>query len=364
MAVDLKKLLSSRKFLPIYIGRKNADKRFLGPVAVEFHWTSKCNYKCIHCSYSSRRLTKKSLSDELINSVIEDLINLKTQGVYLSGGGEPTTVEGWAGYAGRLMSSGIETALITNGAAIKKSHLNILRNMNYIAVSIYSDDEGEYRQITGGRSFNKQFDLPSMIKHEHNHAIIGARCVLNSINYKRIVSIYQRAMDAHFDYIIFIPSVDYENADISLSPDEMEIVHGILRGYYEIFDLSRTNADSLLKQKIRHYESADYRMDFLMSPAECSAVTIRGNAFINYDGGVYLCQPRIGDAQFCIGNVTEMQFKKIWNSKRHLEVIDALNEQFAGGLCKNCRSINFNKAADAYDKNPLLISDITKDVFI
>ena len=364
MAVDLKKLLSGRKFLPIYATRKNSDRHSLGPVAVEFHWTSKCNYKCIHCSYNSRRQVKKELPDDVIRSVIDDLISLKTHGVYLSGGGEPTTVKNWTGYAEQLMSSGIEVALITNGAALKKSHLNILRNMNYIAISIYSDDEKEFNQITGGRSFNKQFDLPSMIKHQDNHAVVGARCVLNSINHRRIVSIYQKAMNADFDYIIFIPSVDYEDANISLSPNEMDTVQNILREYYGVFDLSRTNIDSLLERKIRHYEPVDYRGDFLTPPAECSAVSIRGNAFINYDGGVYLCQPHIGDSRFCIGNVREIQFKKIWNSKRHSEVIDALNGQFAAGLCKNCRSINFNKAADVYDKNPSLTADIIKDVFI
>jgi radical SAM protein with 4Fe4S-binding SPASM domain len=307
---------------------------------------------------------KKELSDYVIRSVIDDLISLKTGCVYLSGGGEPTTVRNWADYAKQLMSSGIEVALITNGAALKKSHLNILRNMNYIAISIYSDDEKECSQITGGRSFNKQFDLPSMIKHKENHAVVGARCVLNSVNHRRIVSIYKKAMNANFDYIIFIPSVDYEDANISLSPDEMDTVRDILKEYYGFFDLSRTNIDSLLDRKIRHYEPVDYRRDFLAPPAGCSAVSIRGNAFINYDGGVYLCQPRIGDARFCIGNVTETQFKKIWNSRRHFEIIDTLNGQFAAGLCKNCRSINFNKAADAYDKNPSLIADITEDVFI
>lgn len=82
MAVDLKKLLSGGKFLPIYASRKNSDRHSLGPVAVEFHWTSKCNYKCIHCSYSNRRQVKKELPDDIIRSVIDDLISLKTGGVY------------------------------------------------------------------------------------------------------------------------------------------------------------------------------------------------------------------------------------------------------------------------------------------
>src|SRR3972149_8237957 len=86
--VDLRELLSNKKFIPIYSSRINLNERKLGPVAVELHWTSICNYNCIHCSYGNRRQMRKRLSNEVINSVLKDLITLDVKGVYLSGGGE------------------------------------------------------------------------------------------------------------------------------------------------------------------------------------------------------------------------------------------------------------------------------------
>jgi radical SAM protein with 4Fe4S-binding SPASM domain len=236
--------------------------------------------------------------------------------------------------------------------------------MNYIAVSVYSTDEKEYKQITGSDLFEKQFALPSMIKHENKHAIVGARCVLNRINYKSIVSIYQHAISANFDYIIFIPAVDYEGVGINLRQEEINAVKNILQSCYEIFDLSKTNADNLLSRNIDYYEKADYRKDCKISMPVCKVVEIRGNAFVNYDGGVYLCQPHIGNETYCIGNVNEKKLKDIWNSERHLHVIELLHQQFASGICKKCRSISFNKAAYEHDINPSPLLNAVKDTFI
>ncbi len=364
MPVNLKELLSNKKFIPIYSSRKNLNKNKLGPVAVELHWTSICNYNCIHCSYGSRRQTRKRLSNEVINSVLKDLITLDVKGVYLSGGGEPTTVTGWDKYALELININVEVALITNGVVLKELHLAVLRKMNYIAVSVYSTDEREYEEITSGKGFEEQFSLPALLRQECNSTIIGARCVLNKINYGHVLSIYQSAMKAGFDYIIFIPVVDYEGIGIDLQAEDISCLHELLIMHYDKFDFSKTNVDVLINRKSHYYEVTDYR-EFMTNPqAGCKAIQVRGNAFINYDGGVYLCQPYIGIERYCIGNINEMRFEEIWNSQRHLDVIELLNQDFVSGLCKNCRSINFNKAADEYDCNRLTVPAIIKDVFI
>jgi radical SAM protein with 4Fe4S-binding SPASM domain len=362
--VDLKELLSNKKFIPIYSSRKNLDERELGPVAVELHWTSICNYNCIHCSYGNRRQYREKLSYETIHSVIKDLIALQVKGVYLSGGGEPTTVTGWDKYAFELISNGVKVALITNGVKVAEVHLDVLRKMNYVAVSLYSTEENEYEEITGGKVFEKQFLLPSLLKKEPEDAVIGARCVLNKINYRKVVSIYQRAMKAGFDYIIFIPVVDYEGTGIDLQQEEMLSLHDILINNYDQFNASKTNVDNLIMRKSHYYDVTDYRESLRDPQVGCRAIQIRGNAFINYDGGVYLCQPHIGDERYCIGNINEMKLIEIWNSSLHLEVIDRLNQNFASGLCKNCRSIGFNKAADEYDQGQTTVPATINDFFI
>ncbi|MBF0438857.1 MAG: radical SAM protein, partial [Magnetococcales bacterium] len=116
MTVDLKALVDARKFIPFFVARSAIDREKLAPVAIELHWTSDCNYDCVHCSYGSRRQNKGRLSPEVIDALVNHLIALQVKAVYLSGGGEPTLVKGWTEYARRMLDGGIELALITNGA--------------------------------------------------------------------------------------------------------------------------------------------------------------------------------------------------------------------------------------------------------
>ncbi|TAN45238.1 MAG: radical SAM protein [Nitrospirae bacterium] len=362
--MDLKHLLSSCKFIPAYLERKDAARNKLGPYAVELHWTSVCNYKCMHCSYGIRRKSLQSLSRQVIDSLVEDLSAMKVKAVYLSGGGEPTVVHGWAEHAERLIDKGCELALITNGVNIREKHLNVLRRFNYIAVSVYSDNEKVYSAITSGNAFDNQFRLPALIKAGGKYPVVGARCVINKANHKGIVSLYRRAISSGYDYIIFIPVVDYEKRGIEIGEAELESVKVLIDKHYRTFDFSRTNLDSLLKRNISHYERRDYRDDFAQPPAGCCALDIRGNAFVNYDGGVYTCQPHIGREEYCIGNLNEERMSDIWNSKRHVAVIKALNKEFSAGRCRNCRSIAFNKKADEFENSRDAVFEIVKDRFI
>ncbi len=349
---DLKQLLSPEKFIPFYRDRKNLAPLQLAPVAVELHWTSDCNYDCVHCSYGSRRQTRGALSPEIINTVIDELITMKTQAVYLSGGGEPTVVKGWNNHARKLMDAGIEVALISNGVALLASQAQTLSAMNYVAVSVYSTDRNEYNLITKSRFFEKQWTCPALIKSAGGHAVVGARCVINKINYKNIVAIYLQAIASGYDYIIFIPAVDYEGRGISLGKQEQLEIKQLLSENNSIFDSALTNIASIVNRDINHYQPANYTEDFYRIEAGCAALTIRANAFINYCGGVWLCQPHIGNPLYQIGNVNDNKFSELWNAPRHQEVIHLLSQAFSAGQCKNCRSISFNKIADTFEHTP------------
>lgn len=362
--IDIRQLLNAEKFLPFYVSRKEICSSELPPLAVELHWTSDCNYDCIHCSYGSRRQGKGRLSPECIQSVIEDLVAMKVSAVYLSGGGEPTVVKGWANYARQLIESGIEVALITNGVALQLNQVDTLSRMNYIAVSVYSTDESEYRKITDSHFFERQWKAPTLIKSGNGKAIVGARCVINKTNFKNIINIYLKVKESGYDYIIFIPAVDYENRGIGLGHEEQNKVKELLKESQGLFDTRFTNALDLLGRNVNHYSPVDYRSDFSNPPSECSAVKIRANAFVNYCGGIWLCQPHIGNPRYQIGNLNQNRFAEIWNSARHAEVADLLNGEFSKGACRNCRSIGFNRIADRFENGLIELNKQPLDPFI
>lgn len=364
MTTDLRQLISPEKFISFFRDRATRTGETLPPIAVELHWTSDCNYDCVHCSYGSRRQSKGRLSVEQIDGVVEDLIELKAAAVYISGGGEPTVLKGWHKYAQRLIDGGIEVALITNGVALAPAQADVLSRMNYIAVSVYSTNENEYRQITESRFFDRQWAIPSLVRQGIGRAVIGARCVLNSVNYRNLLPIYRQARKSGFDYIIFIPAVDYEGRGVSLGADAIREVIDDIAANEDQFDPAFTNALDLLARNVAHYAPQDYRSRFAAPLTGCSAINIGANAFVNYCGGIWLCQPHIGDLRYCIGNLNNQRFADIWNSQRHKDVIAGLDRDFIAGACRNCRSIAFNQAADRYVSGALVLEYREYDPFL
>ena len=348
-------LLEPNKIIPYYNDRFDAGNLISSPISAELHWTSNCNYDCIHCSYGSRRETTNYLREEVIGNLLNDLIEMKCEAVYMSGGGEPTVIKKWADYAEKLITHNIEVALITNGVAINEKHIDIVRKMNYIAVSVYSMREDRYKEITQSKSFLQQ------IKSISSDVIVGARCVINKINYDELYEIYSTAIASGFDYIIFIPVIDYEGRGVILEKQWIESVKNDINKRIAKFDHNRTNVKSLLKRKVSHYAVNNYCNDM---SHKCESIHIASCVFFNYDGGVYLCQPDIGNKNFEIGNLNNDRFINIWNSQKHKQVIDVLDNRWANSNCKNCRSIAFNKAIYAHQECPVDMNSIPRDCFL
>ena len=344
---SLDHLLSPSKAIPPYLRRK--FRQGLQPYSVELHLTAKCQYDCPHCSYGARRKSKKALPPEISGRLIDDLIAIKPKGVYFSGGGEPTLSRTWATDAARLIGAGVDVALITNGAALHHGHLGTLAQMGYIAISIYSADEAVHYQATGGGDFEVQWLWPSLIKR----ATVGARCVLTEENYRGIHGIMRRAIAAGYDYVIFIPEIDYEGTGRGLSEEARQWLMAEPMPYF------RTNLEKLRHQGFQHYSKG------YSAGGRCEAVDMRATAFVNYDGGVYLCQPHIGDERYCIGSLHEHRLPVMWNGERHLQVIDLLQDEWIEGRCRDCRCISYNKAIDSYAKTKKNFPiEITKDSFL
>lgn len=349
--VNLATLLDSNKIIPHYESIR--EKIFNGggdilnslpPIAAEFHWCASCNYNCVHCSYGQRRQNKSRLSPEVITQTIKDLSSLGTKAAYISGGGEPTTLSKWHNYAQMMLDSQMEVALITNSVAIKPEHYELLRKFNYIAVSVYSTKEEQYKAIVGSHHFEGQFSLPKKLKNEDSKLIVGARCVINGINYQEIFNTYKKAMEEGFDYIIFIPAVDYEKRSIDLSEEQKQSVLKQIENGLSHIDPATTNLINVKNNGVGHYGST--YLPKLQKSVLCNAIAMRSNVFINYDGEVYLCQPLIGNKEYSLGNLNEQRFLDLWNAKRHNEVIAKLHEKFAKGACENCRAISYNVAID------------------
>lgn len=334
--VDLKKLINPEKAILPYSERKN--EAVCPPFSVELHLTSFCNYDCYHCSYQNRRTKHLVVQDTNIEMLVDDIVNMGVNGVYWSGGGEPTTIKNLPRYIEKTANSKTEQALITNGILISDQLMSQLVRLNYIAVSFQASNNETYKKITGCDTKDKLYLNIGKLRNILGKTILGARCVINKYNYREIALIHNDAKKLGFDYIIFIPVIDYEErGNIELSREEKNYLKEETENMMPYLDDSFTNIIDIVNRGVTYYKKDD-KLGY-----PCYANNVRATAFVNYDGGVWLCQPHIGNPTYSIGNIYESRFSKIWNSKRHNEVIELLDTEHREGKCKNCRSIAYNR---------------------
>lgn len=334
--IDLRRLLDSQKALLPYLERKGRSD--LPPHSVELHPTTMCNYNCYHCSYQQRRAAKQRLDDQLITPLVSDLCEMRPKGVYWSGGGEPTTISRLPEYIEAIADAGIEQALVTNAVLLSQKLLEQITRLNYVAVSFQASSRETYEKITGCDKRDKLFENVRLLRRHLDSTILGARSVINKLNFREIRQMLSDVKTLGFDYIIFIPVVDYEKGgEIELSQNEKQYLAREVAKLEDEIDDSYTNLRKVAERGFRHYGTSP-ECNYL-----CYANQIRATAFVNYDGGVWLCQPHIGIEKYCIGNINEQRFKELWNSARHEEVIELLDNEHKTGACRNCRSIAYNR---------------------
>ncbi len=342
--VNLKKLIDPGKAILPYCERKNETD--CSPFSVELHLTSFCNYNCCHCSYQNRRSKHIVINDITIEMLVNDIVSMGVKGVYWSGGGEPTTIKNFSKYIQKIANSNTEQALITNGILLNEQLMSQLVLFNYIAVSFQASSSENYETITGSNTKDKLYSNIKKLRSILKETILGARCVINRYNYKEIANIYNDAKELGFDYIIFIPVVDYEErGNIELNEEEKDYLREEIKNVIPFLDDTFTNLAGILDRGISYYKKEN------KGGYPCYANNIRATAFINYDGGVWLCQPHIGNPKYSIGNIYESGFSKLWNSKRHNEVVELLDVEHKMGNCKNCRSITYNKVIHKFNLN-------------
>lgn len=329
-------LLNSSKIL-FHYGKMLEDvskgKEDFSPVAIEVHPTAVCNHRCIHCSYKERNENRASLSQEVMERLVDSIIAMNIRAVYFSGGGEPTLYPGLKEYITKLYSNGVECSIITNATAFEEVGLiPIADKLNYIAVSVPGIDDETFRVITGTDNMEKALSLPGKIKeyHKENSPILGSRIVLTNKNYKCVKDFLRIIKEREFDYALFKIVRDYEDNGQGLTKSEEEYLKKEIQEC-EGLDENFTNLKSIFNyRKLPEFENKCWTNQFGMI------------ANVSTDGKVYPNIVEIDKEEFCIGNLYEMTLEEMWNSEQHKKVKEISNAKWLSGECKNCRAMAYN----------------------
>ncbi len=318
-------------------------ERDFPPWSVEIHPTARCNYDCTYCAYSVRNENKKTITEDALKSLYDVLIINKTRGVFFSGGGEPLLYPRIYEHIVYLDRAGIKVALLSNGSTITDEKFKeMLSSLNYVAVSIPSLVPDEFRVMTG-RTMPKHLpDIAHIIRaNSRKSPIVGSRLVLCSDNYKNAVGTILKLKTDGFDYCVVKIPKDPENRGLGLGNEEL----AFLKERYIKNEEELTEDFTNLKSVIDVPETEKPFGDI------CWSIEYGINCFIHTNGEVYLCLPKLGKREYCIGNIHEENFDDIWKGERKREVISMMQSKYKSMECRNCRNIAYNNIIEGYPES-------------
>lgn len=296
------------------------------PISVELTLTNKCNLRCVYCSDQMLRERQgggSELTKDTLFKLFEDLSEGGTQGVTIEGGGEPTIYPAFEEVVMHARKCGLAAGLITNGT--QKLSENVLKNLEWIRVSLDATTADEYRELKGPDFFER---VLNNISHYTQHCeTVGVGFVVTRKNISHLEELVMRLKDLGVSYIQLRPVVD--------SPDLYP--EGVDLSYLKYFQTDRFGV--IIDGMTENAESGNHSL-----PCYANSVT----SIISGDGSVYLCG-RLNIYKWVkpMGNINEHSFHDIWfgsERKRQWEIVQSGN--FCRVNCPQCRVSKLNVAVD------------------
>lgn len=297
------KPIAGYKVLSCYKEIKNVLRgNIIPPRTVEFFISDICNHNCIGCHSKELHQTKTPfLKFETAEKVVDECAIMGTEGIELSGGGEPMLYSKIVEFAKYSNNKGLKVGLITNGIPFNKKNVEILKFLLFIRIALDAGSRKTYSIIHGKDDFLRLIqNVKMMVDYKRENKLdvtIGFKYLIYKENSNELMEATKLAKKLKVDYIQFKPvrntprhhikDIKYAQMMIDrckqLATDKFMVIGGI--------------GKSTIQQR-------------------CVLNMI--HPLIDASGNVYLCaffQHRMKTHH--IGNIYKQSFNKIWYSEKH-----------------------------------------------
>lgn len=300
-----------------YAKVKDYAKYMLGPQRMDLmvssmkkngHWN--CNQKCKHCyAYNQEYSEKEELSTSDWKKVID-----KCRESFISQltftGGEPTLRSDLVELIN--YSKWFVTRLNTNGVNLSQELCNKLydASLDSVQVTLYSSEENIHNILVGAPNFDKTISgIKNAINSNLNVSINTPLCTLNKDYVKLLEFGYNLGIRYFTISGLIMTGASVNEKDAYLTKKE------ILEVYKEAIVFANT-----------HNIEIDFTSPGWISEEDLKALNRRvpmcgaclSNMAIAPDGSIVPCQSFLSDKP--LGNMVSDDFKKVWNSKRCVEI--------------------------------------------
>lgn len=296
------------------------------PITIGLDITNRCNNNCIWCLFKKYRQDHLAdISIDAVKKIVPEIASMGTKAICLSGGGEPLVHAQINEIIGIIHDNGIEIGLNTNGCELCEVSDENISKLKYIRISLDAGSHQTHQELhrPSGKTFEDILnELSRIVKLKQKNdlkLIIGIGYLVHSKNHEEIYNLAKKLTEMGVDYLQIRPLKTHQLNDLEA-----------LRTYHEIKHARHLN--------IEIYESISKMQDTIKginNYHDCYINRLVAN--IGPDGHVYTCCELRG--QHSIGNIHEKTFKEIWQSQRHMDLLNRLDIS----KCPACKYSKMNE---------------------
>lgn len=290
----------------------------IAPITIDCALTRRCSYRCVYCYGMLQANDEKKMTRDVIFRFLDDAAQIGVKAVSFVSDGESTCSPHFYDAVLRGKANGLDMAVGTNGFLLKKEKLpQILPALTYLRFNISAAEPARYAKIHGCEEecFYHVIDVIKecvRIKKSSGLAVtLGLQMVFLPSFADQVLPLAKLGSELGVDYVIFKHCSDDETGSLGVDYSQYHACVDVLK---EAERLSKPDYQVAVKwSKILSGGKRKYCQCF-------------GPPFIMQFSGSGLVAPcgmffNEKYAQYHIGNIAQMSFKKIWESERYWEVV-------------------------------------------
>jgi len=283
------------------------------PLYVRIKPTNVCNQNCSYCVYANdavidnRNVDRKvSISWEKMQEILKDLHEIGTKAITFSGGGEPLCYPRICDTLGLVQDYGFDFAMITNGQALNQRERSVLREANWVRISLDSINKEMYTKIRGVDTFSHVIDnIGHFAKEKKDKCVLGINFVVTKENYLHI-----------YDFCKMMSAIGVNHVKISplMVKGTIPEYHASIRGQVgeQIQKVKEELQNSQFALIDKYTDDDSFNKNFKKKYSRCCIKEIF--TVIGADCKVYYCHQRAYTEKGCIGSIESQSFRELWFS--------------------------------------------------
>lgn len=291
------------------------------PLHAEIGLTNRCNHKCTFCTLDWITHGKDILDFGVLERTLHQMEKMGVKSIYYAGEGEPTLHPHFADIIKITKTYGMSVAVATNGLKLDLGMAReVLPDISWIRFSLDSVDDATYRHAHGVGAGILDKVLMNIrgcvhLKHLYDFDVdVGIQALLMDET-----ALYLK------DFVIQMKDIGVDNVQIKPCHNHPKSSHDT--------HVSKTIYDKL-KRDLLEMETDNFKVIFRTRSLErllksrtyeeCHGFNFY--VLINAKGDVVPCNIFYDKKEFTYGNIYDKDFEKIWNGKRHWEIMKKVAE--------------------------------------